>query len=64
MSIQVLLALIGPEEVRKYSEDELEVLSGALVRAIEADQPTHARLLGAVRTELRKLEYTSTTQGV
>lgn len=48
MSTTALLGLLGEEEVKRYSPVELEVLSEALVQAIDADAPARARLVQAL----------------
>jgi len=47
MSVNVLLGLLGADEVAKYSDAELDALSLALVREIEQD-PAVARQLTRV----------------
>jgi hypothetical protein len=48
MSVNVLLGLLGDDEVAKYSDAELDRLSHALVREIEQDPAVARRLLAAI----------------
>ncbi len=48
MSVNVLLRLLGPEEVAMYSRAELDALSEALIREIEQDPVVARRLLIAI----------------
>jgi hypothetical protein len=55
MSVNVLMQLLRPEEVRTYSSEQLEILSEALVRAIDDDPPTRARLEAAVAAAVEQM---------
>lgn len=55
MSVHVLLSLLGPEEIRRYSEDQLDELSEALIQAIDSNPPTRARLMTAVEDAIAEL---------
>jgi hypothetical protein len=51
VSVQVLMALLGPDEVADFSDVDRDQLSAALVAAIEANADIRRRLVEAVRVE-------------
>ena len=51
VSVQVLMTLLGPDEVAGFSEVDRDQLSAALVAAIEANADIRRRLVEAVRVE-------------